>query len=437
MTAPQARIRAGRIAGATGAGVERFLGIPYAAPPLGPLRWRAPQPVTRWDGLRAATAFGHDPMQEPFPSDAAPLGTPPAEDCLTLNVWRPEGTRPGDGLPVMVWIYGGGLVNGGASPAVYDGAALAAQGLVVVSFNYRVGRFGFFRHPALAEGAPPEEQAGNFGFLDQLAALEWVRDNIDALGGDPARVSVVGESAGGQSVHVLLTSPRARGLFRAAVIQSGSDGAQSWAGPDDRAGERFAESCGIAPGSGAAAALRALDAQAVTRGLNMTHLASPPGARDFCAPQADGGTTCAIRPAYEAGAFARVPVMIGYTSDDLGGPEGAIIRGTRELADLLAPQTPTWAYVFDYVAGAERDAQTRGARHATEIPFFFGTHAARLGADRVSEADRRASRTAMGYLVGFVKTGQPAGAALPPWSRHAPGQGFQVLTRDGGAAPEV
>jgi para-nitrobenzyl esterase len=172
-TVDEVRVESGALKGAIAGGVVAFKGVPYAAPPTGPNRWRAPQPVAPWKGVRSAAAYASDCMQLPFPSDAAPLGTQPAEDCLYLNVWAPV-ARPSNKLPVMVWIYGGGFVNGGSSPAVYDGTHFAESGVVLVSFNYRVGRFGFFAHPALTK-ADPNALLGNYCFLDQIAALKWVR----------------------------------------------------------------------------------------------------------------------------------------------------------------------------------------------------------------------------------------------------------------------
>jgi para-nitrobenzyl esterase len=202
-TAPQVRIDSGALHGVESDGVIAFKGIPFAAPPVGDLRWRAPQPAAAWDGVRQATQYGPDCMQKPFPGDAAPLGTTPAEDCLYLNVWRPSAA---DGpLPVLVWIYGGGFVNGGASPPTYAGEALARQGVMFVSFNYRVGRFGTFAHPRLSAADADHGLLGNYGFLDQIAALEWVKRNIAAFGGDPSRITIAGESAGGMSVHALMT----------------------------------------------------------------------------------------------------------------------------------------------------------------------------------------------------------------------------------------
>jgi para-nitrobenzyl esterase len=212
--APTVSVAQGTLVGAEEGAVASFKGIPYAAPPVGDLRWRAPQPVAGWTGPRDATQYGHDCAQAPFPPDAAPIRTQPAEDCLYLNVWKPAGAAANARLPVMVWIHGGGFVNGGTSPAVYSGAAFARDGVVLVSLNYRLGRFGFFAHPALkAEGL-----GGNFGFLDQIAALKWVQANVAAFGGDPANVTVFGESAGGMSMHMLLQSPLARGLFARAII---------------------------------------------------------------------------------------------------------------------------------------------------------------------------------------------------------------------------
>src|SRR5487761_2336260 len=172
----------GKLQGVTQGPVESFKGVPFAAPPVGELRWRAPQPVLPWTDVRQASAYSADCMQVPFPSDAAPLGTKPAEDCLYLNVWRPAGTKADAKLPVMFWIYGGGFVNGGSSPAVYDGSKFAEKGVILVSANYRLGRFSFFGFPALAK-ADADGMLGNYGFMDQIAALRWVQHNIAAFGG--------------------------------------------------------------------------------------------------------------------------------------------------------------------------------------------------------------------------------------------------------------
>lgn len=192
----------GNVQGASAEGVTVFKGIPYAAAPVGNLRWRAPRPVTPWTDTHQATAFGADCAQAPGQSE--PIETTPAEDCLYLNVWTPA-TSAANTYPVMVWIHGGGFVGGDSSILWYDGTAFAQQGIVVVSFNYRLGRLGFFAHPALL--AANEGLVGNFGLMDQIAALRGVERNIAAFGGDPNAVTVVGESAGGASVLSLLTSP--------------------------------------------------------------------------------------------------------------------------------------------------------------------------------------------------------------------------------------
>ena len=182
--------------------VKFFKGIPFAASPVGDLRWRPPQPAVGWKGVRDATQYGHDCMQKPFPSDAAPLGTTPSEDCLVGNVWLPE--HHTGKLPILIWIYGGGWVNGGSSPAVYDGSQFAKQGILFYSFNYRLGRFGFFAHPALTAESR-DGMLGNYAFMDQIAAIKWIRKNAQAFGADPENVTVFGESAGGWSVHMLMT----------------------------------------------------------------------------------------------------------------------------------------------------------------------------------------------------------------------------------------
>lgn len=437
--APVARTASGPVRGASEAGVESFKGIPFAAPPVGALRWQPPQPVTAWTAQRDATRYAADCMQLPFPSDAAPLGTTPSEDCLYANVWRPAGVKAGAKLPVLVWIYGGGFVNGGSSPPTYSGAALARQGIMVVSFNYRLGRFGSFAHPAVA-GTPREV---DFGLLDQLAALRWVRRNVARFGGDPAAVTIIGESAGGMSVHAMLTSPAAKGLFRAAVVQSGGDASSNGASiaTAQAAAERFAQAKGIASGDPQAAAkLRALTGEQVIDRLNLAKLGAQQGeGRTYSGPVPDGRTFVDSLDAYRAGRFAHVPVMIGATSNDIGGPTGYMIGGARTVARLLAGAgVPTYYYRFDYVATSATTPQTVGAGHATDIPFFFDTADIKYGA-ATTQADRAAAHVASRYLVNFVKTGDPNGAGALPWRRYgATDPAMLTMTRTGGAelAPE-
>ena len=431
---PQARTASGPVRGATDEGVDAFKGIPFAAPPVGALRWQPPQPVQAWTAPRDATRYGADCMQLPFPSDAAPLGTAPAEDCLYANVWRPAGIKAGAKLPVLVWIYGGGFVNGGSSPPTYSGAALARQGIVMVSFNYRLGRFGTFAHPALA--TTPRKV--DFGLLDQLAALRWVKRNVAAFGGDPDAVTIIGESAGGMSVHAMLTSPAARGLCRAAVIQSGGDGSYKGASvaTAEAAATAFARAKGIdGTGPTASAALHALSGEQVVDGLNLATLGQQQGeGRTYSGPVPDGRTFVDGRDAYRAGRFAHVPVMVGATSNDIGGLDGVMIGGARDVAGLLAKQgVPVYYYRFDYVATSAATPDGAGAGHATDIPFFFDTADVKYGAATTS-TDRAAATVASRYLVNFVKTGDPNGKGAVSWRRYdAAAPAMLTMTRGGGA----
>jgi para-nitrobenzyl esterase len=426
---PVVAIDTGKLAGAVEGGVASWKGIPFAAPPVGPLRWRAPQAAAPWSGVRAATEYGHDCMQLPFPSDAAPLGTAPAEDCLYANVWSPtarSGARAGGRLPVIVWIYGGGFVNGGSSPPTYAGARLAKQGVVVVSVNYRLGRFGFFAHPGLTReldgGKLDGGVAGNYGFMDQLAALKWVQRNVAAFGGDPAKVTIVGESAGGMSVNTLLTSPMAQGLFARAVVLSGGDGGTPNPGMAiaEQAGLNFAAHKGIAADDPQALAqvlskLRALPADEVVDGMN---LASRPagGPPTYIGPFADGKLAVDSGRAFAEGRFAKVPVMIGATSADIGGRTGFMVAGARSLAATLAGHgVPVYAYRFSYVAESIGEP---GAQHATDIPFFFDTAAIKYG-DKATPRDTAMGKAMSAYLVNFAKRGDPNGAGLPAWPPYA------------------
>jgi para-nitrobenzyl esterase len=423
----------GALRGVAQDGVVAFKGIPFAQPPVGELRWRAPQPVQRWQGVRDASRYGHDCMQLPFPSDAAPLGTPPAEDCLYINVWKPEGA--GAKLPVMLWIYGGGFVNGGSSPPTYSGAALARQGIMVVSFNYRLGRFGTFAHPALTKADADKGLLANYGYLDQIAALRWVKANIAAFDGDPANVTIIGESAGGMSVHALLTSPMAQGLFQKAVIQSGGPmpmGDATLTGAE-RLGAAFGEKKGIgANDPDALGKLRALPADGVVDGLNLAALFAG-GPPTHSSPIADGRIAVDSLAAYRAGRFAKVPVMIGATSDDIGGPSGPMVAGARDMAGQFATQgAPTYHYRFSYVAESLRTTATKGAAHASEIPYFFDTVPIKYG-DAVTARDKEMGRIASAYLVNFVKTGDPNGNGLPVWHRYGTDKSMLDLSAGGKA----
>jgi para-nitrobenzyl esterase len=467
--APQVvTIDTGQLQGVVEDGALSFKGVPFAKPPVGDLRWRPPQPADRWKGVFVADRYGHDCMQKPFPSDAAPLGTTPAEDCLVVNVWRPaEATGK---LPVMVWIYGGGFVNGGSSPAVYSGAQFAKQGIVFVSFNYRLGRLGFFAFPELLR-QHPNEPKGDYGYMDQLAALHWVQRNIAAFGGDPRRVTIFGESAGGGSVNMLMTSPMAHGLFSQAAVESGG-GRGNLLGERQLAqdlpnlpsaetiGVNYARSMGIdGTGPEALARLRSLPASKVAD-LDMMSSAMQSGPPTSSGPVIDGQIVIeSPQAAYLAGREVKAPLMIGANSSDLGfnfaktideamapfgahrdaamaaydpggasdlhqinakiGADKMMLEPARFVAATLAAQgLPSYEYRFSYVAQSMRDEWKTGAPHATEIPFVFDTVAAKYG-DKLTPEDARVARVANTYWSNFAKTGDPNGQGLPYWPRYS------------------
>ncbi len=457
------KIDTGEVQGVVQGEVVSFKGIPFAAPPVGELRWKPPQPAKSWTGTRMADAYAADCMQVPFPSDAAPLGVAPREDCLYLNVWRPTNPRLRK-LPVFVWIYGGGFVNGGSSPAVYDGSEYARHGIAFVSFNYRLGRFGFFAHPSLSA----EQSTGplaNYGILDQIAALAWVRKNIAAFGGDPANVTICGESAGGMSVHILMTSPLSAGLFQKAIIQSGGgrpglmNGRPLSGGPQsaEALGVAFARKAGIPEdGPGALQKLRALSAEELSKDLNLAQMGADP--TYVGGPVIDGklivGETSQL---YAAGKGARVPIMIGATSMDIGFMQGKsvadllaqfganaqeartayavhdtdevrlvafrlggaqmMIEPARHVASVLSARgQPVYEFRFSYVAESMRTLWP-GAMHASDIPFAFNTVAARYGQD-LTERDAAAARAMSAYWIAFTKTGKPEVPGQPAWPAY-------------------
>jgi para-nitrobenzyl esterase len=482
-SAPVVRIQSGRVRGAYNGSLAVFKGIPYAQPPVGPLRWQPPQPVKPWTGVRPALDFVHDCMQLPFPHDAAPLATTPSEDCLYVNVWAPKHAAHGS-LPVMVWIYGGGFVNGGTSPAVYSGANFARDGLVFVSFNYRLGRFGFFAFPALSKQGG---LLGNYAFMDQIAALKWVQRNIQGFGGNPHEVTIFGESAGGMSVSLLLTSPLARGLFERAMIESGGGRNNILAPPSldhpgpngepsaEQAGIAFAQQMGIeGTGDAALEALRQLPAEKIVNGINMASMGAQRST--YSGPMVDGQIM--VQPpeeVYKAGQEAKVPVVVGANSLDIGfstaktmeelfAPFGAkaaearaafdptgkaslqevservnevriMIEPARFIARTVAASgQPAYDYRFSYVATAVRD-KFPGAPHSSEIPYAFDTLRESMWSGfgkGIQPEDLRIAQQMHAYWVNFAKTGDPNGAGLPQWSPVTP-EGDQLMdfTKEG------
>jgi len=449
--APVATLAQGRLAGAREADVERFLDIPFAAPPVGALRWRAPQAPPQWPGVRDASQLGPACPQTVRPAlVAGGVAEHQSEDCLQLNIWRPAGAR---NLPVMVWIHGGAHVIGSGTFPAFDGTAFARQGVILVTVNYRLGALGYFAHPALSASKPRGEALGNYGLMDQLAALRWVQKNIAVFGGDPRQVTLFGESAGAIGVTTILAQPEAKGLFARAIVQSGIGLLDPRPLDEQEAlGAALAQRAG-APPSVSLDALRALSADALVAAGDVR----TPGA--MTGPILDGEL---VREAPWR-VFARsepidVPLLVGANSNEasvilamgvppaaalayLGSDQaaGRAVYGTGLADDELARQVlgdawfvaparwlaartaggaPSYLYHFDYVAGARRE-RTKGAAHGSEIPYLFGTlgyFASLAGA--IDDEDRRFGDGMSACWVAFAKTGVPDCALVPDWPRY-------------------
>lgn len=484
----QARIKEGLLQGTVQDGIVSFKGIPYAQPPIGDLRWEPPQAVAPWAGARDATHFGHDCMQIPDPMEAAPQGsTTPSEDCLYLNLWAPA-ISASQKRAVIVWIHGGGFVNGGSSTPIYDGSGFARQGAIFVSFNFRLGRFGFFAHPALT-AEHPEDLHGNYTYMDEIAVLRWVHSNMASFGGDPANVTVVGESAGGGSVHFLLNSSMARGLLAKGIVESG--GGRDTAHPrqlhdnlpgvpsGEALGVEFAQKHGITGVSAQAlAALRKLPAMEIVDNLNIINRrADASVGATFPGPMIDGKLIRTTSEAgYRAGTQAKLPMIVGGNSADLAYPVGHTIddflkpfganaakaravydpqntgdaktfgektardRGQLEparfVSRLLASQGQTvYEFRYSYVATSMRKEWTDGAPHASEVPFVFETLHARYDGQATPE-DEVMAHAISGYWVAFAKTGDPNGGNRPHWPPYDSGKDVLANFTDHGVAIE-
>ena len=454
-----AMVEGGSVGGVAAGSVISWKGIPYAAPPVGELRWRVPRPVEAWAGVKEANRFGPACMQTD--------NLPKSEDCLTLNVWHPAApsAKP---LPVMVWIHGGAMVYGGASGYPLD--AMAAKGVMVVSMNYRLGRFGFFAHPALGAESP-DDVRGNYGFMDQVAALKWVQSNIGAFGGDPDQVTLFGASTGGGAVLAHLVSPMSRGLFQRAILQSpGTPGARATVIPasDLTTAEKIATDWSRAVGvtaddEAALKLLRALPAEKILEGVSgaatvkaLSAGTTPPG---MAMSIIDGRfLTEAPEAALAAGRQTVVPVIVGANDRDLAigsastkyelfGVFGPDADRARKLYDPLGNQTldelrqqvfadrtmveparhlanemsrtgqTVWLYRFAYVSEAQR-GQSMGALHAHEIPFAMNVPAALVGPGKVTGTDRAMADLMSAYWVSFALTTDPNGAGRPTWPTH-------------------
>lgn len=466
------RIDSGRLRGFTAGDIVSFKGIPFAAPPVGQLRWRAPQPAQPWPGVRAATEFGSACLQPASRAASSPsLGAPVSEDCLYLNVWRPA--RPKGLLPVMVWIYGGALVRGATSIATTDGAALARRGVVLISIGYRVGYPGFFAHPTLTREAADGGRLANYGLMDQVAALQWVRKNIRAFGGDPSRVTIFGQSAGALSVEALLVSPAARGLFHRAIVQSGY-----YRGSYPRIAERAPDGRNSAEEDGIAA-LKTIGVEimdvASLRNLTTQQLQSlPPYGVSGAIPAIDGQYIVEdLWTSLRNGRMAPVPLMVGATSQETpkmppdirvqfravmqtfihpdeetalvpvyGGQEGldqslssdfTFAAMMRSLAEIhLANKHPAYRYRFATLPD-EAALTLQGLPHTGDLPYVFGTlDTARW---KMQARDRAVSDAAMDYWVEFARSGRPAPNGRPAWPSAA---GEQIMLFDNkGARPQL
>jgi para-nitrobenzyl esterase len=465
--APQVPLPAGRIAGMRvlhdGVTLREFQGIPYAAPPVGALRWKPPQPVAPWSGVRQARRFGPRCMQLPLFGDMVFRANGMSEDCLYLNVWTPTpGSAIKAKLPVLVYFYGGGFVAGDGSEWRYDGASLARKGIVTVTVNYRLGVFGFLALPALAAESP-HHAAGNYGLLDQQAALQWVKANIARFGGDPSRVTIGGESAGSISVSALMASPLSRGLIAGAIGESGALFAPIAPLPRAEA-EQQGEIFAMHVGADSLAALRALPAQTLLK-------ASAGGNAPSAMPDIDGYFLDeAPAVTFARGAQAHVPLLLGSNSQEgfytaifkqqsptpvhyraalsrlfgkqaaralalyPGGNRAEVERSATALAGDMFIAHTTWRWmewqrrtgkapVYFYYFAQPRPAKRHpapgekpdpGAVHSGEIEYALGN----LDSNRVyawTPTDHTVSRVMEGYFAQFIKTGNPNGSGLPAW----------------------
>jgi para-nitrobenzyl esterase len=411
---PRVTIDTGTLEGLDTARVKVFRGIPYAAPPIGALRWRPPQPPKSWTGVRPASKLGHNCVQHQPYSDIDPFVAGVSEDCLYLNVWTSSLDARATRRPVLVWIHGGGFWAGFGGEERHNGARLAQKGAVVVTVNYRLGPLGFLAHPALAAESP-HHAAGNYGLLDQIAALHWVQRNIARFGGDPSRVTIFGESAGGMSVGSLIASPLAKDLFQRAILESGTGiGIGVDQRPDaQKVALRLAESLHVR-GSGAEAArqLRALSPDTL---LAASLHVGPQGQPAFW-PVVDGWVLPhPVDSALLNGAANLVPVIAGTNRDE--GDEW-MAAPTRAFARLVSARgVPTYVYMFSRV-GDDSANRARGAYHSAEITFVFGRLHPLQPSAGSAPYDSTVAEAMSDYWVSFATTGDPnSGPSAGKWPR--------------------
>jgi para-nitrobenzyl esterase len=459
--------------------VRVYKGVPYAAPPVGDLRWKPPRPVVPWDGLRKATEFSAE-----CPQTSPPEGSfyyrppqPQSEDCLHLNVWT-AARAADEQRPVMVWIHGGGLQRGSGSGNFYDGDALARKGPIVVTFNYRINVFGFFAHPRLTAESP-YHSSGNYGILDQIAALEWVRDNIALFGGDPDQVTIFGESAGGLSVCLLTCTPLSRGLFHGAISQSGAYGlgAMMPLRSAEANGVRFAEALGCQDAPDPLMALRQKNAEELVEAIYSTQRSGPDPVRFRFNQCVDGRVFPEeIGKTISNGRQHDVPVIVGLNSheasvrasfmtdmtaerfrsqarqryndradeflelypadsdDDVIGAyiasavdSGQLRGAVRWVRGMERVDSPGYLYYFTRVPPGP-NSEILGAYHAAEIPYVFDNlHRSQRPYE---DTDSRLSDIASSYWVNFAISGIPGGAGLPWWPPYDSRAGYFIELGD-------
>ena len=440
---------AGKAQGRVVGGVASFKGIPYAAAPVGPLRWRAPQPVPAWAGVRDAGDYGASCLQTGAPRnvDPASRAATTSEDCLYLNVWAPA--APKGRAPVIVWIHGGGDTDGTASQTYYDGSSFARDGVVLVSMNYRLGPLGFFAHPALA--TEQAREGANYGLMDQIAALKWVRRNIAAFGGDPDRVTVMGESAGGVDIVALIGAPAAKGLFRRAIVQSAGMGWDVAPKLNEVRNQGLSLTRDLAPAAATAADLRAIPGEALVKAGQgrdvepfVDGVVLPEAPLVAWARRGAGGVDLLIGSNAGEGSLLDAQarpegVVAGLTPDDLKALRGRYgdKAGTdADFARLLFRDAffsglarwmsvhsggQAWLYRFDYVRESLRTRRPL-ATHGSEIPFEFRTWRGM----RTSDADLRVEELVHRCWVSFARDAAPDCLGGAAWPQAREGQRLTI-----------
>jgi para-nitrobenzyl esterase len=486
-SADEVATESGKLQGITSSDhtVRIFKGIPFAAPPVGDLRWKAPQPALKWTGVRQADKFSSACLQTNVFGDIYFRDNQPSEDCLNLVIWAPVKPETKK-LPVLVWFYGGGFVAGANSEPRYDGEKLASKGIIVVEPNYRLGVFGFYSHPELTRESG-HNASGNFGLLDQVAALQWVVKSIAAFGGDPHNITIAGESAGSLSVSALMASPLSRGLFQKAMGESGAffpNGGGSGLqlhplAESEQSGAKFAESLGAT----SLAQMRAKPANELLQAAAQNN-----GSFRF-GPNLDGYFLLnTVRAIYEQGAQSHIPLLAGWNADEgkmfvLFNPQKPTPKSFADQSQTRfgdqAPQflklypattdqealasaealsgdefiaystwkwidlhrktggSPVYQYHFEQVPATKPGAMigplpasAAGSKHAGEIEYVFETLKSQEGVPW-TEDDFKVSEAMASYWVNFIKTGDPNAKGLPEWPKSDSTNGYQVMHLSG------